>query len=63
MIDPVAGGWNGTPGEFAWAGAAGTYMLVDPEERLSVSYMQQLRPGNMEEYTTPRLRSVVYGML
>ena len=63
LIDPVAGGWNGTPGEFAWAGAAGTYMLVDPEERLSVSYMQQLRPGNMEEYTTPRLRSVVYGML
>jgi len=53
----------GSPGEFSWAGAAGTLTLVDPAERLALVYMQQLMPGNREGYCHPRLRNVVYGLL
>lgn len=53
----------GTPGEFSWAGAAGTLLLADPEERLSICYMHQLLPGNREGYCHPRIRNVVYGLL
>lgn len=63
LEDPAKGGWNGSRGEFAWAGAAGTYLLADPEEKLAICYMHQLRPNNMEEYCTPRIRNVVYGAL
>ena len=63
LVDPTKGGWNGTPGEFAWAGAAGTYMLIDPKEKLAICYMHQIRPNNMEEFCTPRIRNVVYGAI
>ncbi|QYR21756.1 beta-lactamase family protein [Paenibacillus sp. sptzw28] len=62
MIDPAAGGINGSVGEFGWAGLAGTYLLIDPKEELSVVYMQQMMPS-MEQYIHPRLRAVIYGAL
>jgi CubicO group peptidase (beta-lactamase class C family) len=63
MIDPSKGGCNGTVGEYGWAGAAGTWVLVDPEERLAVVYLHQLKPNNREEYCHPRLRAAIYGEL
>jgi CubicO group peptidase (beta-lactamase class C family) len=62
MIDPVAGGSNGSIGEFGWAGMGGSWLLIDPKEELSVVYMQQMLPG-FEEYTANRLRAGIYGAL
>ena len=63
MIDPSGGGCNGTVGEYGWAGAAGTWVLVDNEEKLAVVYLHQMKPNNMEEYCHPRLRAAIYGEL
>ncbi|WP_019533220.1 serine hydrolase domain-containing protein [Paenibacillus ginsengihumi] len=62
MIDPAAGGSNSSIGEFGWLGMAGTWVLIDPKERLSAVYMQQMLP-NFEAYHQPRLRAVIYGAL
>ncbi|MFC0212243.1 serine hydrolase domain-containing protein [Paenibacillus chartarius] len=62
MLDPAAGGSNGSVGEFGWSGAAGTYVLIDPKEQLSAVYMQQMFP-NFETVHHPRLRAVIYGAL
>ncbi|MFC5647704.1 serine hydrolase domain-containing protein [Paenibacillus solisilvae] len=62
LMDPTAGGNNSTIGEFGWAGLAGSWTLIDPNEELSVVYMQQMLPSH-EPYFHPRLRSVIYGAL
>lgn len=62
MIDRARGGSNGSLGEFGWMGLAGTWMMVDVENRLSAVYMQQLMP-NLEAIHQPRLRQVIYGAL
>lgn len=62
LLDPAAGGVNGTIGEFGWTGAAGTYTVIDPEERFSIVYMHQLSP-NLEEYHHLRVRAAAYGLL
>lgn len=62
MMDPVAAGGNGSIGEFGWCGLAGTWVLIDPAEKLTAVYMQQMMP-NFEEYHQPRLRAVIYGAL
>ncbi len=61
-IDRGRGGINTNPGEFGWSGYLGTFVLIDPDEQLSIVYMQQLFP-NREEIHQPRIRSVVYGAL
>jgi len=63
MIDKAAGGSNSSCGEFGWAGAGGTWLLVDPEEKLSVVYAQQIKPNCYEAYCHPRLRAAVYATL
>ncbi|MFD0670962.1 serine hydrolase domain-containing protein [Cohnella sp. GCM10027633] len=62
LMNRAVGGNNGSIGHFGWPGLAGTYMLVDPAEQLSIVYMQQMLP-NLERETQPRLRQVVYGAL
>ncbi|MDP4091165.1 MAG: serine hydrolase domain-containing protein [Bacillota bacterium] len=62
MMDPPAGGCNGSLGEFGWCGMAGTWVLIDPKEELSAVYMQQMLP-NFEAYHQPRLRALIYGAL
>lgn len=62
MIDPASGGLNSSIGEYGWSGLAGSWLLIDPKEELSVVYMQQMLPS-LEPYITPRLRAVVYGAL
>ncbi len=63
MIDKPAAGSNGSLGEFGWAGAAGTWLLADPEEKLSIAYVQQVLPNPYEGYCHPRLRAGVYATL
>ena len=53
----------GSPGEFSWAGAAGTLMSIDPANKLSVVYAHQLMPENREGYCHPRILNTVYGVI
>jgi CubicO group peptidase (beta-lactamase class C family) len=59
LIDPAAGGMNASVGEFGWSGLAGSWMMVDPQEQLTVVYMQQLLPSRAA-FIHPRLRNVIY---
>ena len=62
MMDPAAGGSNGSIGEYGWAGLLGTWLSVDPEEKTSIVYMHHTFP-NLEDYAHMRIRSVVNGLL
>ncbi len=62
MIDPALAGSNSSIGEFGWCGLAGTWVMIDPKEKLSAVYMQQMLP-NFEAYHHPRLRSVIYSSI
>ena len=61
-VDPAVGGIQGTVGEFGWCGVLGTWVLMDPEEKLSVVYMHQRYP-NLEKYVQTHLRAMIYGDL
>lgn len=62
MVSPGAGGSNGPVGEFGWAGAAGSYVMIDPENRLALVYGEHML-NSMETYITPRLRNMLYAAL
>lgn len=62
MVDKAVGGSPGPLGEFGWAGAAGAYVLVDPENQLSMFYTQHMRKS-LEPYVHPRLRNILYACL
>ena len=62
LVDPAKAGIPGTVGEFGWCGVLGTWMLMDPEEELSVIYMHQRTP-NLEKYVQTHLRSMIYSMI
>jgi CubicO group peptidase (beta-lactamase class C family) len=62
LIDRADGGSNSSIGEFGWSGLAGSWVLIDPKEQLSVVYMQQMLP-NFSAYFHPRLRAAIYGAL
>ena len=65
LISKTQAGSNGSLGEFGWCGAAGTYLLADPEKQIAIAYGHQLWPSsnNRQEYCHPRIRNVVYAML
>ncbi|MFS0862578.1 serine hydrolase domain-containing protein [Fredinandcohnia sp. 179-A 10B2 NHS] len=62
MVDQALGGANSSVGEFGWSGLLGTWVSIDPKEKISSVYMQQMLP-NLESYHQPRLRSIIYGAL
>ena len=62
MIDRVKSGSNGSYGEFGWGGAAGSFVFIDPEKKLSLVYAQHMLNPH-EEYFAPRLRNVLYTCL
>jgi CubicO group peptidase (beta-lactamase class C family) len=62
MMDPALGNANTSIGEFGWTGGFGTWFSVDPEERVSVTYMHQMAP-NREYFHHLRVRAVAYGSL
>lgn len=59
MNDLAEGGAIGSVGEFGWGGAAGSYCLIDPNNRISLFYAQHML-NNKEPFTHPRLRNVLY---
>ena len=62
MVSRARGGALSPVGEFGWGGAAGAYLMIDPENRLSVVYGQHML-NNMEPYVHPRLRNIVYSCI
>jgi len=46
MIDPAKAFIAGTPGEFAWGGAASTAFWIDPVEDMAVVLLTQLMPSS-----------------
>ena len=61
-LDPAKSQVAGSPGEFAWGGAASTAFFVDPAEELVFVFMTQLMPSST--YNIRReFRSIVYGAL
>ncbi len=62
MIDKAKGGSLGPVGEFGWGGAAGAYLLIDPENEVALFYIQHML-NNQEPYVQPRIRNIVYSSL
>ena len=62
LVSRAAAGSAGALGEYGWGGAAGTYFLADPAEKLTIVYGQQTDP-NEEQYVHPRIRNLVYAGL
>ena len=64
MIDPKAANTKAPVGEFGWDGAAGAYVLIDPDNKLSIVYMQHvLGCGPAYNQIHPALRNRVYDIL
>lgn len=62
MLDPARAQVLGSPGEFAWGGAASTAFWVDPVEDIIVIFMTQLMPSS--SYPIRReLRNLTYAAL
>lgn len=62
MVDVAKSGIPGNVGEFGWCGVLGTWVLMDPEEELTVVYMHQRYP-NLEKYVQTHLRTMIYSGL
>ena len=61
-LDPAKGQISGSPGEYAWGGAASTAFWIDPKEELVVVFMTQLMamvPNNFRR----ELKALVYAAL
>jgi CubicO group peptidase (beta-lactamase class C family) len=62
MLDPAKAQILGSPGEYAWGGAASTAFWVDPAEDLAVILLTQLMPSST--YPIRReLRVLTYGAI
>jgi len=62
MQSPARAQVVGSPGEFAWGGAASTAFWIDPVEDLTVIFMTQLMPSS--SYPLRReLRVLTYAAL
>lgn len=62
LIDPAASGTPGARGEFGWGGAWGTYLLMDPENRVTIVYAEQ-GVDTQAGYIQRRLRNMAYTAL
>jgi CubicO group peptidase (beta-lactamase class C family) len=62
MLNPAAAQILGSPGEYAWGGAASTAFWVDPVEEQIVIFLTQLMPSST--YPIRReLRVLTYGAI
>ena len=61
-LDPVAAELVGSPGEFAWGGAASTAFWIDPAEDLIVIFLTQLLPSWMFNFRG-QLKTIIYGAI
>jgi len=59
LLSKGRSGSAGCLGEFGWAGMCGTYLLIDPEKKLTVVYAQASLPGT-NAFVHKRIRNLVY---
>jgi len=59
MLDTSRAQLIGTPGEFAWGGAASTAFWIDPVEELIVIFMTQFMPSGTFNFRG-QLKSIIY---
>ena len=62
MLEPTVSGSIGPVGEFGWAGAAGAYMMIDPDNNLGVFYAEHML-NSQEPYIVNRIRNIVYSCI
>lgn len=62
LQDRAAAGSNGSGGEFGWDGMPGTYMCIDPVEKLTAVYLVGRIPGAHADFI-PRFTAAMYAML
>ena len=62
LVDPAKAGIPGSVGEFGWCGVLGTWVMMDPAERLTAVYMHQRTP-NLEAYVQRHLRPMIYALV
>ena len=62
MKDPAKAGSNGSVGEYGWDGLPGTYFFIDPEEELTLVYMQQIEQG-ADLQLRRKMRQIIYAAL
>jgi len=62
MMDKAAAGSLSPEGELGWGGAAGSYLLVDTENKLALCYAQHMK-NNKNAYIHPRLRNILYACI
>lgn len=61
MVDRTRGSLSPV-GEFGWGGAAGAYVLVDPEREMSLYFAEHMR-NSLEPFVHPRIRNILYACL
>jgi len=59
---PARAGQIGSPGEYAWGGAASTIFWIDPAEELIVLFLTQLMPSQTFNFRG-QLKALVYSSL
>ena len=59
LINPEIAETNAPVGEFGWNGAAGSYLLVDTENKISIVYTQHLLNGYGSGIHLP-LTNIIY---
>ena len=62
MVDRAAAGSIGPVGEFGWGGAAGVWVILDPDSRVALVYTQHML-NNQEPFISVRLRNILYASL
>lgn len=62
LIDNAAGGILSTKGEFGWDGAAGSFILMDPDEELAI-FMAEFTRNPYNDIVPHRITNAVYSSL
>jgi len=62
LMNPHPTGALSPVGEFGWDGAAGVWVILDPDNHLALVYVQHLM-NNQSEFIFPRLRNILYSSL
>ncbi len=61
LLDPKTAGSRSAVGEFGWDGAAGSYVLLDPENHVTIVYVEHImNHGDIYEVHHKAMRNLIY---
>ncbi len=61
-MNPAKSGSLSSIGEFGWTGAAGGFIIIDPDRNAALFYAHHMQ-NNQEYFTNPRLRNLFYACM